>query len=140
MPVPSGGSSPTSYATVAEYADWLDVAEADAPEGAERALRMATYDINQLLLASIYETEDGLPTDADLADALRDATCAQAEYAQSSGDRYGVGAARVTQASIGSISVTRSSGTAGGTGSGRYSERAWQILQQAGLTGHAVYH
>lgn len=137
MPVPAGGTAaPRVYATEAEYAEWLGVAT--APDGAEAALRRASMVIDQMLLSSHYETDDnGLPTDTDVAAALRDATTAQAEYARANRDSLGVGAVQATSVSIGSLSYTRASGT-GGTATGgaaAWSPVAWQILQRAGLTG-----
>lgn len=134
MPVPAGGTTPRVYATDQEYADWLGVAT--APDGAASALRRASMTIDQMLLTSHYQVDDdGLPTDAAVAEALRDATCAQAEYARGTGDSLGVGASQFHSISIGSIQLGRGYGSAGSSAPGAYSPVAWQILQRAGLTG-----
>ena len=131
----AGPSGQRVYATTEDLANWLRAAP---PAGSRRALAEASRDVDQMLLTAVYDVDDdGLPTDADVIAAMRDATCAQAEYARALGDPTGVGAGRITQAQIGSVSFQRSaaSGPAGSAPS-RYSPQAWQILQQAGLTGH----
>lgn len=129
------------YATPDEYADWLGVD--DPPTGSETALRRASMVVDQMLLGAVYDVDDDrLPTNADVVEALRDATCAQAEYARATGDASLVGAAGITQVSIGSLSYTKAAtGTAATTtgGNGRWSPTAWEILQQAGLTGHVPW-
>lgn len=135
MPVPAGAGSTRAYATEAEYAEWLGLEE--APAGAATALLRASRMVDQMLISAVYDVDDdSLPTDVAVAEALRDATLAQAEYARANRDASMVGAVQATQVSIGSLSYTRASGTAGtaGGGAGRWSPLAWQILQQAGLT------
>lgn len=122
------------YATTADYASYLRAAP---PAGARRALREASGLVDELLLTAFYAVDaDDLPTDAVVAAAMRDATCAQADYMRAAGDRYGIGAAvQYGNVSIGSVSLGRASAAAGsGGGAGRYSPRALSILRQAGLT------
>ncbi len=122
------------YATAADLADWLGLTS--PPAGASRMIRAASRDVDQLLLTAVYDVDAaGLPTTPAHIAALRDATCAQAEYARGRGDAYGVGAGHIKQASIGSVSFQRG-GATGGEAPGRYSPQAYEILQQAGLTGH----
>jgi hypothetical protein len=120
------------YATIAEFA----ASPITSGVTTDQALVAASLDVDQMLLTAVYDTnEQGLPTDQDVVDALREATCAQAQYAAGLGDPASVGAGRILQASIGSISFTRS-GTPSGQGApSRYAPQAIQILGQAGLLG-----
>jgi hypothetical protein len=85
----------------------------------------------------VYEVDSvtGLPTDADVIAALRDATCAQAEYARAIGDANAVGASQYHSVTIGSVSLSRGYGAGGSSAPGRYAPAAWDILALAGLTG-----
>ena len=123
------------YATTAQYAT------SPLTDGTttDQALVAASLDVDQLLTTAVYDTdEDGLPTDQDVADAIRDATIAQAQHAASKGDPANVGAGAITQASIGSVQFTRR-GATGGEVPGRYSPQAQQILGQAGLLNHGPW-
>lgn len=123
------------YATTAEYA------ASPLTDGTttDRALVAASLDVDTLLTTAVYATDaNGLPTDTDVADAIRDATIAQAQYAAGLGDNANVGAGRITQAQIGSVSFQRR-GSGGQDTPGRYSPQAVQILRQAGLLGHGPY-
>ena len=67
------------YATPAELATWLGLAE--PPAGAVTALRDASLDVDRLLIGAVYATDaDGKPTGERIAGILRDATCAQASF------------------------------------------------------------
>lgn len=123
------------YATEAEYATWLGSA---APAGSARALRAASGRIDELLIAAVYDTdEDGKPTDSAHIEALRDATCAQADYQQSSGDPYSTGVSgQWASVGIGSVSLSRGQAKGGGTVVPTYSSEAEGILQRAGLIPH----
>lgn len=109
------------------------------PSGADVDLLLtrASRDVDQALLCAVYD-----PEDADVQAALRDATIEQVAGILDSGDRTGTGAAAPTASfSIGKISVVRGGQGAGGSAAqaariaGLWPQ-AWQILQQAGLTGH----
>lgn len=120
------------YATTADYATWLRSAP---PSSSRRALAAASRAVDELLLTAVYDVDTaGLPTDADVIVALRDATCAQAEYAKASGDTNLVGAAMYHSMQIGSVNLTRGYTAAGSSAPGRYSPVAWSILHRAGLT------
>jgi hypothetical protein len=106
----------------------------DEPE-ATRLLGHASEVVDGLLLTAVYDTDDdGLPTDADVAAALRDATCAQALWWLETGDESGA-QATYQSVSIGSVSLTRGY-TSGASATGpaqTVSPRAVGILQRAGL-------
>lgn len=121
------------YATPSDLTDFTGD---DAPSNASSLLRRASLAIDGLVLTARYDTDDeGYPTDLDVTDALRDATCAQASWFDETGDTSGA-AARFNSLSLGSFS-----GSGGGTGSGanttaaesRIAPEALQILATAGL-------
>lgn len=119
------------YATTADYAAHL---VATTPAGARRALLEASRDIEKLLLCAVYPVDANLkPTDAEHIKAFRDATCMQAEYLRENSDEFGVGAAQYHQMSIATINLTRAYGQSGSAAPGRYSARAIDRLQAAGL-------
>jgi hypothetical protein len=123
-----------AYATVADLAAWLSPAA--APSDAQKRLDRASLVVDEMLLTAVYAVnDDGLPTEAAVIAALRDATCAQAEYAGATGDPASVGPAGYGSVQIGSVRLTRAQSGAGSPTPGRYSPTAWSILQRAGLTG-----
>jgi hypothetical protein len=87
-----------------------------------------------MLLCAYYDTDDdGLPTDADVIVAMRDATVAQALYMREIGDAYGLGAAaQYDNVSIGRVSLSRRAGS-GGSATALYASEAVEILRQAGM-------
>ena len=109
----------------------------DLPEReALSLLHRATPLIEGLTTTARYAVdEEGLPTDLDVAEAFRDAVCAQACWFDETGDPSGA-SARYNSLSLGSFSAS-----GGGTGSGtnttaatsRIAPEAVQILQTAGL-------
>lgn len=128
------------YATPQEYADWLhpeaEPGDEDPPAGAERALRAASRWVRQLTKTALYAvTLDGLPADEGTLAVFTEATCAQAAYAKSIGDPYGVGAAAVwSSLRLGSASMTRGQKAGGGTDDpDPVGPEVVLILQQAGL-------
>lgn len=120
------------YATPTEYAAWLGLDT--APAGADGALRTASLRVDQLLIASVYDTDiDGYPADTVKRQAVRDATCAQAAAARSAGDSTGTGVSVYSSVSAGSVSLSKDSrAPAPGTPTATSSD-AYAILQQAGL-------
>lgn len=87
-----------------------------------------------MTLTAFYDTDvDGMPIDLEVLEAFRDATCAQAEYAKDTGDPNSVGANQYHAVSIGSVNLTRGYNAGGSTAPGRWSRKAWEILQRAGL-------
>lgn len=98
------------YATAEEY-DASPYGQATAPADITGRLAIASRDIDELLVTAVYDTdEDQQPTDTDVAEALRDATIAQASYSinPAAGLAEGELPAGVSSASIGSASITRS--------------------------------
>lgn len=120
-----------AYATEAE----LTAYPVTVPAGASAALLLtrASRDVDRALLCAVYDA-----TDATVIAALRDATCEQVAGMIDAGDLAGTGAAAPSSGfTIGRVTVQR------GAGSGQPQAskidglwpQAWQVLQQAGLTG-----
>lgn len=126
------------YATSVEYAAWLGTA---APAGATRALRAASGRVDEMLIASVYPVNaSGAPTEAAHIEALRDATCAQADYARAIGDQYSTGGQQWASVKIGTAALTRGTGSGGGTtAASKYSSEAFGILQRAGLVNQEAW-
>jgi hypothetical protein len=120
------------YATTTDYATHLLAAP---PAGARRTLIAASRRVDEMLLTAVYDvdTVTGLPTDAEVIAAFRDATCMQAEYGRLIGTAAAAGAPGVTSASIGSASVTRQQ-PAGGGKTSPYSDVALARLRQLPAT------
>ena len=78
-----------------------------------------------------------MPTDTDVIQALADATCAQVEWWNETGDSTGA-AAMYQSVTAGNISLGRGySGAGSATGAAQIiSARAVQILRAAALLGH----
>lgn len=67
------------YATTAELESWTGVTP-DNPARATALLRRASILVQRAIRNDLYDTEpSGVPSDPDLAEAVRDATCAQTE-------------------------------------------------------------
>lgn len=128
-----------TYATTQDYATYLGSAP---PPGIDLLLARATRLIDEALLSAVYDVNgDGMPTDPKIQAALRDATIEQAAYWSQTGED-GTGAlSEYAQVSIGSVSLGRHQTEGAGPGSGArtLAPAAWQILQQAGLTGHGPW-
>ncbi|MER5783743.1 hypothetical protein ABT104_18770 [Streptomyces mobaraensis] len=105
-----------------------------APEGAERLLALASEDIDAALLTAQYAVdEDGDPTEQHVVEALRTATCAQAEWLAALGDD-GTGAAGVWDSvSIGPVSMSGRKAGPPAAGGVDLAPRAYRALRAAGL-------
>ena len=121
-----------SYASVQDYLGWADVSS--APAGIGRVLDLASTRVDELLVGVIYDVDSqGRPTDLELADVLRRATCEQALFMLESGDTTGAGA--FTQQTVGRVSWTRGQGSSKAQdASQRYAPGAVSILHVEGLT------
>ncbi|PRA13354.1 hypothetical protein CQ010_01525 [Arthrobacter sp. MYb211] len=95
------------YATSGEFSAsvWCPAAGAPTGKPLERLLRTVSRTVEGLTRNARYETDvNGLPTDPVIAEAFRDATCAQAAYAHETGDVSGAGVG-ASNMSIGSLSL-----------------------------------
>jgi hypothetical protein len=103
------------YATAADY---RQVTGQDPPPDAIRRLADASEYLDELLITSWYETdpETELPTDPRIAAAMARAVCWQVHWEETTGDRDGLGLVYPSM-SIGSVSISRGSGSGGTTGS-----------------------
>jgi hypothetical protein len=127
-----------AYATADDLAAFVPatITVPDEPE-ATRLLTHASEAVDGLLLTALYDTDDdGLPTDAEVIVALRDATCAQALWWLETGDEDGA-QGQYQSVSIGSVSLTRAgAGSSQGvttSATQTVSSRASEILRLAGL-------
>lgn len=129
------------YATESDYLEFSE--DEVAPDKIDSLLRRASAEVESHIRTAVYVTdEDGYPTDPDIADALRDATCAYVAYWDETDDITGAEAI-AGPVKIGSVSL-------GGTSTGGASSRtpadtriaheALTILRNAGLIGTAVAH
>lgn len=73
-----------------------------------RVRTRASEIVDEALLSAVYDTDPvtKLPTDADIAAAMRDAVCAQIVWWDETGDELGT-ADRYTAVSIGSVALSR---------------------------------
>lgn len=132
------------YATEADYEVWVGADESGAtvtvPADIDRQLARASLDVEQATLTAVYQVDsDGFPTVAAVEDALRDATCAQVEWWQSTGDELGTGGG-YDDVQIGSVRLARRQPAtlANGPTPGALAPRAVTILTLAGLIGQGV--
>ncbi|MFI5993162.1 hypothetical protein ACIBAC_15170 [Streptomyces sp. NPDC051362] len=119
------------YATSADYTEWSGQA---APTGVERMLARASEDIDDALKTARYCTDsDGMPTEADVIDAVRDAVCAQVEFQQETGDTGTGAAGRYDSVSLGPVSLSGRKDSAAGPQGLDLAPRADRALRRAGL-------
>ncbi len=133
------------YATVADYEDFTDGDhEEESVDVVNAKLRRASTMIDGLTRYARYDVdEDGYPTDADVADAFKRATCAQMAWWDDTDDITGAGSQDGT-VSIGSVSIGargRSSGNgAPSAAESRIAPEAVAILATAGLISAITSH
>ncbi|MFD4111617.1 hypothetical protein ACFWWU_36500 [Streptomyces sp. NPDC058650] len=133
------------YATTAEYDDFAEEPfEGDDVKLGKR-LRSASIEVEKLTRRAVYETdEDGYPTDADVADAMSDATCAIVEYWDETDDPTGAeanaGAVKIGSVSLGTTSSAQSSESPHDRLLKRIGTRGVDILTNAGLIPSAAAH
>lgn len=103
------------YATAANY---QQVTGQTPPADAIRKLANASELLDEALIGAWYETDPDtqLPTDPAVAAALARAVCWQVLWEQATGDEQGL-AVVYPSMSIGSVSISRGSGSDGGGGS-----------------------
>ncbi|QPZ39703.1 hypothetical protein [Paramicrobacterium chengjingii] len=137
-----------TYATPSDYFDFLgDEIPDPFPEKKqlEAMLRRASIVIDGRLRLAVYNTdEDGYPTDADVSEALKDATCAQADWFENTDDLTGAesqqGVVKIGSVSLGGSGATGSASSTKSAADSRISPEAVEILRNAGLIGSAVNH
>lgn len=123
------------YATESDFGEWDEDGQYEVPSNS--TLRRASSTIDGLTRTSRYDVdEDGYPTDADISDAFRDATCAQAAYWIETEDPTGAVSQEGTF-SIGSVSIGARGRTSGNGApdeqQARIAPEAVEILTNAGL-------
>lgn len=128
------------YATPDEFvnSDYCDDPDDVDLKEIAKLLRRSSGVIEILTRTAVYETDDeGLPTDIDVQDAMRDAVCAQVAYFLETGDASGAAAA-APASSIGSLSLGGKAQAGRDLQESRYSPEAIEILSVAGLTSGVV--
>lgn len=131
------------YATPDDLSTWMGE---PGPDNATQLLRTASLRVATATQADIYNTQaNGKPVDDDLSEALRDATCAQAELWAATGVNPIAGAgglpAQVVSSSIDGASVTMNTAaldTAKAQSTTTLCADALEILRNAGLASGAV--
>lgn len=124
------------HATAADYTAFTGTA---APADVERMLAHASEEVDYATATSVYATDtNGLATDTTITGALRDATCAQVQYWQLSGDEHGL-TGLYSSVKIGSLALTGKSSTGSVSSTGGLARQAQTILANAGLTPGTIY-
>jgi len=128
------GSTLTTPPTGA-YASQADLSNilSPLPDNADTLLVRAAREIDRALICSVYDVED-----ADVIEALRQASLEQIAGAQQDGDTTGLGGLTqtATNFSIGKIQVQRAAtSTTPVPRTNGLVDQAWLTLQAAGLTG-----
>ena len=133
---PTPPSPARAYATTGELAEWLQAAP---PAGSARLLAAATRVIDRAAVSAVYDVTgvDELPTDPAVAQAFREAVCAQVEAWQANGTGpTGPGSAQWQTMTAGRVSLGRAGGTAAVAPHGdQLAAEARAILHAAGLLG-----
>ncbi|MFB7617824.1 hypothetical protein [Kitasatospora sp. NPDC056181] len=123
------------YATSSDYQTYTGQAPA---ADTDRLLAKASRFLDAQILRSCWYLVDdaGLPTDPLVAAALRDATCAQAQWWGDVGDSTGAAGAGWGNVQIGSVSLGRSVTAVNGTDSAarQIAPEVWDALQSPDLT------
>lgn len=127
------------YATTVDLANYL---HGPPPTDAQRKLVRASRRIGSLIRTAVYDADEttGMPTDATILAAVRDATCALVEWWGETGDETGA-AAQMQSVSIGSVALGRGyTGAGSATGASQtLSDEAIEHLRGAGLLSTDVY-
>jgi hypothetical protein len=125
-----------AFATTAQLAAFLGVAEAALPADADRLLDRASEFIDTVSRGR-YSPDDEV--ESEVIDRMVKATCAQVEFWIENGEGADTGGAVVSYRA-GSVSVTRSAGSAGSGSSTaeRLAPRARDHLFRAGMLNSAT--
>ncbi len=133
------------YATVSDFRDYADEDTDLTDVQIVKRLRRASVIVDGLTRLARYRMdEDGEPLDADVLDAFRDATCAQVEYWETTGDPTGaestMGPVKIGSVSLGGSGVGGSAQSTTSPAQSRTSPETVEILRNAGLLSAAVRH
>lgn len=122
------------YATKAQLEDYLGNG-ATVPVDADRLLRSASRDVDEMLLTAVYPVDAaGLPTDPDHEEAIREATCEQAMHRDEHGDEIDMmGSGESVRLGPLSFGGAFSSGPKPAQPVPFYSPEAYRILRLTGL-------
>lgn len=112
------------YATPDELQSFLPSGAQAQVADVDRLLARASAKVDGMVRACYDVDDNGAPTDADVAAALRDATCAQVEQWIEVGEANDIDGLAGTQRSVGGASGLRAPSRA---------PRALEILSTAGL-------
>jgi hypothetical protein len=124
------------FATVEQYEAYTG---ASAPANAERLLARASRLVSAATKTALYDTDPaGYPSDTDVREAFRDATCAQVEVwakrdAAASGDASDPAASPWTSISAGGLSFSRQSAPVSTVDDTELTAEAAEILAELGL-------
>lgn len=126
------------YATVSDYAEYAEEPFDGDDATLLKRLRRASSVVDGLTRYSVYRMDDdGMPLDSDVADAFRDATCAQVEYWETTDDPTGaestMGPVRIGSVSLGGSGVGGSAQNTRSASDSRVAIEAVEILRNAGL-------
>lgn len=127
------------YATASDYAAYAEEPFDGDEATLTKRLRRASSVIDGLTRLAVYRMDDdGMPFDADVADAFRDATCAQVEFWETTDDPTGaestMGPVRIGSVSLGGTGVGGSAQNTRSASDSRIAAEAVEILRNAGLT------
>lgn len=126
-----------AYATTQDLAGVLDY----TPNNAQVLLDRASRQIDRAIQCAVYNVDgNGMPTDAAVITALKDATCEQVAYmlevGNTAGIAHGLKAGVPSGASAGTVELSRGPSTGGASADQPWlAEQAEIILRQAGLLG-----
>src|ERR1700754_4096077 len=125
--------SPPIYATLQQLANKLGIDDvADLPADSQEKLRMASRDVDDVLIGAVYATDiNEIPIDINIMEAMKNATLAQGSYWL---DRYGAehGPTAYSNVSIGSVTLgARATGQDGDIPN--LAPQALKELRQVGL-------
>lgn len=128
------------FATSADVEKWTGM---PAVEGADRLIKKASGMVQQAVRRARFDVEpSGLPADPDVADALRDAVCAQVEYWDGAEVTKADTTARISNTGLDGASMGFDTATAAATAAhtaDSLCDEAWTILDNEGLTRGAVW-
>lgn len=133
------------YATTADYAGFAEEPWDGDEQTLRKRLRAASIEVERITRRARYDVdEDGFPTDADIADAFTEATCAIGEYWGITDDVTGAeaiaGAVKIGSVSLGTTSSSQEGLSAQEKLERRIGTRATDILLNAGLLQAAIAH